>query len=130
MHLPVKRSNIWYTNGSVILQAEGTQFRVHWGVLSENSPFFRHLSGFPQPSTQHSVDGYPTVELLGDSVADVSNLLKALYSPTFLAQTALPLPAIGALVRLGCKYEYQGIRCVGTLAVHDKTYSQLSRLAV
>jgi hypothetical protein len=77
---PIMRSDIWYKDGSVILQADGIQFRVHWGVLSEHSSFFRDLENLPQPPEQPSVDGCPVVELL-DSVVDVKYLLKALYTP-------------------------------------------------
>jgi hypothetical protein len=76
----ITRSNVWYKDGSVVLQAESTQFRVHWGVLSENSTFFRGLEDLPQPSDQPTVDGCPIVEL-PDAVIDVEYLLKALYDP-------------------------------------------------
>jgi hypothetical protein len=76
----ITRSKVWYKDGSVVLQAESTQFRVHWGVLSENSTFFRGLEDLPQPSDQPTVDGCPIVEL-PDAVIDVEYLLKALYDP-------------------------------------------------
>ncbi|KAJ7741497.1 hypothetical protein B0H14DRAFT_2989372 [Mycena olivaceomarginata] len=94
----ITRSKVWYKDGSVVLQAESTQFRVHWGVLSGNSTFFRGLEDLPQPSDQPTVDGCPIVEL-PDAVIDVEYLLKALYDPTFLAQTELPLKAVGALFK-------------------------------
>jgi hypothetical protein len=109
----ITRSDIWYEDGSVVLQAQHTQFRVHWGVLARQSSFFHDMQGLPQPPDQPSVDGCPVVKL-PDDIADVECLLKALYSPlvlflsccvhanrtysTFLAQAALPLPAIGALI--------------------------------
>jgi hypothetical protein len=78
---PPTRSTIWYKDGSVIFQAEKTQFRVHWSVLSENSAFFAGLEGLPQPNDQPTVDGCPLVELSDDAVVDVEYLLKALYTP-------------------------------------------------
>ncbi|KAJ7125101.1 hypothetical protein C8R44DRAFT_131664 [Mycena epipterygia] len=104
--VPITRSDIWHSDGSVILQAEDTQFRVHWGVLALHSSFFRDMQGLPQPPEQPSVDGCPVVELQ-DTAVDVQHLLKALYSPTFLTQEKLPLPAIAALVRLGRKYDFR-----------------------
>jgi hypothetical protein len=77
----VTRSDIWYDDGSVILQAETTQFRVHWGVLSEHSTFFRDMRGLPQPPDQPSIEGCPIVELY-DSFTDVKHLLDALYHPS------------------------------------------------
>jgi hypothetical protein len=76
------RSEIWYHDGSVILQAQSTQFRVHWGVLSQHSVFFCDMHWLPQldPSEQLSVDGCPVIELQ-DTVKDIKYLLSALYNP-------------------------------------------------
>ncbi|KAJ7270066.1 hypothetical protein B0H12DRAFT_823555 [Mycena haematopus] len=102
----ITRSNIWYDDGSVVLQAGNTQFRVHWAILAKHSPFFHQMRGLPQPPNQPSVDGCPLVEL-PDASIDVEFLLEALYSPTFLAKTALPLSAVAALIRLGRKYDFK-----------------------
>ncbi|KAJ7729089.1 hypothetical protein DFH07DRAFT_850509 [Mycena maculata] len=105
---PIARSEIWHDDGSLVLQAENTQFRVHWGVLSLNSPFFQNLKGLPQPPDQPSIEGCPVVEL-PDDAADVEYLLKALYIPTFLMQKKLPFPAAAALIRLGRKYDFKDV---------------------
>jgi hypothetical protein len=76
----MQRSEIWYSDGSLILQVENTQFRVHWSVLALNSSFFRNLQGLPQPPDQPRVEGCPIIEL-HDSLEDVEYLLKALYNP-------------------------------------------------
>ncbi|KAF8178644.1 hypothetical protein K438DRAFT_1977875 [Mycena galopus ATCC 62051] len=103
---PATRSDIWYRDGSVVLQAASTQFRVHWGVLSHHSSFFRHLEDLPQPPNQPTVEGCPVVEL-HDTAEDVEYLLKALYDLTFLTQPALPLAAVAAFIRLGRKYDFK-----------------------
>ncbi|KAJ7782677.1 hypothetical protein B0H16DRAFT_1357055 [Mycena metata] len=101
------RSEIWYDDGSVVLQAENTQFRVHWSILGQKSSFFRGMQSLPQPPhDQPTVDGCAVVEL-HDTVLDVEYLLKALYDSMFLLQKALPLPAVAALIRLGRKYEFR-----------------------
>ncbi|KAJ7931699.1 hypothetical protein B0H13DRAFT_2308408 [Mycena leptocephala] len=97
---PITRSDIWHNDGSVVLQPGNTQFRVHWSVLALHSSFFRDMQGLPQPPDQPSVEGCPVVEL-PDDTEDVEYLLKALYSPTFLTHKALPIQAVGALIRLG-----------------------------
>ncbi|KAJ7686501.1 hypothetical protein B0H17DRAFT_1204182 [Mycena rosella] len=81
----ITRSEIWHGDGSVILQADGVQFR-----------------GLPQPPGQPSVDGCPVVELQ-DSVEDVGHLLKVLYSP----YNALPFSVVAALIGLGRKYDFR-----------------------
>ncbi|KAF8178637.1 hypothetical protein K438DRAFT_1938713 [Mycena galopus ATCC 62051] len=90
----------------VILQAGDTQFRVYWGLLSQHSAFFRDLENLPQPPDEPTVEGCPVV-VLPDAVQDVKYLLKALYDPFFATKTALPLAAVGALIRLGRKYDFK-----------------------
>jgi hypothetical protein len=78
---PITRSDIWFTDGSVVLQAQNTQFRVHWGVLTQNSSFFRDMQALPQGNVeQPTVEGCPLVEL-HDDVEDVKHLLTTLYNP-------------------------------------------------
>ncbi|KAF7362257.1 BTB domain-containing protein [Mycena venus] len=119
---PITRSDIWHDDGSVVLQVETTQFRVHWGVLRLHSSFFRQMQGLPQPSDQPMVDGCPVIEL-SDDLVDVQYLLKALYFPTFVAATALPLQAVGALIRLGRKYDFADLlnSAVGRLTFENPT---------
>ncbi|KAF8216824.1 hypothetical protein K438DRAFT_1536917, partial [Mycena galopus ATCC 62051] len=101
------RSEIWFSDGNIVLQAARTQFRVHWGILALHSPIFRDMQGLPQPPDQPSVDGCSVVELSDDPV-DVKIILKALYTPAapFPRKEGLPLPVIGALIRLGRKYDF------------------------
>ncbi|KAF8178676.1 hypothetical protein K438DRAFT_1844208 [Mycena galopus ATCC 62051] len=67
------------------------------------------MQGLTQPPDQPSVDGCPVVELAGDTIIDVGHLLKALYTPTFLLQKALPFPVVAALIRLGRKYDFKDL---------------------
>lgn len=128
---PITRWSIWHKDGSVVLQADNTQFRVHWGILALNSCFFRELQDLPlaQPNDQPSVEGCPIVELSSDASEDVENLLKALYTPcvplctalhfkcatltfvrrTFLLQKALPFAVVATLIRLRRKYDFRDL---------------------
>ncbi|KAJ7821105.1 hypothetical protein B0H14DRAFT_3876053 [Mycena olivaceomarginata] len=86
---PPTRSTIWYKD--------------------ENSAFFDVLEGLPQPNDQPTVDGCPLVETSDDAVVDVEYLLKALYTPIFLLQKALPFAVVAALIRLGRKYDFRDL---------------------
>ncbi|KAF7336891.1 BTB domain-containing protein [Mycena venus] len=103
-----RSATIWHPDGSVVLQARQTQYRVHWSVLSLHSSFFHGMLGLPQPPEQPSVDGCPIIEL-SDSDSDVENLLRALYDPLFFVQRALPLSVIASHLRLGKKYDFRGV---------------------
>ncbi|KAF7338115.1 BTB domain-containing protein [Mycena venus] len=109
MESTITRSDIWHNDGSVVLQAERKQFRVHWGVLCLHSAFFRDLQGLPQPPTdQSSVEGCPVVEL-HDSSTDVKYLLKALYDPLLFSKESLHFALIAAIVRPGRKYDFKNL---------------------
>ncbi|KAK7025109.1 BTB domain-containing protein [Favolaschia claudopus] len=103
---PKKHSEIWRPDGNVVLQAEDTQFRVHWSVLALHSSVFSDMQDLPQPADQPTVEGCPVVNL-SDDAGDVEILLTVLYSPMFLCKKSLPLPVIGALLRLGRKYDFK-----------------------
>lgn len=79
----IVRSKIWYDDGSVILQAESTQCRVHWTVLAQHSSFFSDLRTVPQPPDEPRIEGCPII-LLSDSIQDLEHLLRALYNPCVL----------------------------------------------
>ncbi|KAF7370416.1 BTB domain-containing protein [Mycena sanguinolenta] len=104
--VPTKHSEFWFSDGSVVLQAVNTQFRVHWSLLARHSLVFCDMQGLPQPSDEPSVDGCPVVQLQDDPT-DVEFLLSTLYDPAFLSQKTLPLAAVGALIRLGRKYGFR-----------------------
>ncbi|KAJ7851646.1 hypothetical protein B0H14DRAFT_3451224 [Mycena olivaceomarginata] len=96
---PITRSVPWHSDGSVVLQAQNTQFRVHWSVLALHSQFFRGMQGLPQPKEQPTVDGCPVV-VLQDATVDVEHLLRALYDPSH------SVPIHREFIRLGRKYDF------------------------
>ncbi|KAF5336316.1 hypothetical protein D9611_006479 [Ephemerocybe angulata] len=95
----------WFEDGSVVLQAESTQFRVHFGVLGNYIPFFEGMadSSFPQPEGEPTVEGAP-VMTLHDSAEDVKHMLTALYTDRYESENAIPLDAVAAMLRMGDKY--------------------------
>ncbi|KAJ6589882.1 hypothetical protein DFH09DRAFT_1140349 [Mycena vulgaris] len=122
---PVTRS-IWHEDGSVVLQADNTQFRVHWSVLAMHSSFFRDMQKLPQPPDQPSVDGCPVVEL-PDAVVDVEELLKALYNPALFNEITLPFQTIASLVRLGRKYDFKDLLRMAVQRLHTECPSSLAK---
>ncbi|KAJ7234316.1 hypothetical protein B0H12DRAFT_162659 [Mycena haematopus] len=112
------RSDIWHDDGSVVLQVEATQFRVHWSILSLNSTVFRDMRGLPQPADQPTIEGCPVIQL-HDSSVDVEYLLATLYDPLLFSVDRPPLAFIGAIVRLGRKYDFKDLLAA---AVQRLTY--------
>lgn len=73
------RSKIWFEDGNVILEAEGIQFKVHRGILSESSSVFKDMFTLPQPPSmdEELIDGCPIVHL-SDTAEEVTYMLEAL----------------------------------------------------
>ncbi|KAJ6476239.1 hypothetical protein C8R45DRAFT_374064 [Mycena sanguinolenta] len=92
------RVQIWHDDGSVVLQAESTQFRVHWTVLCLHSTVFRDMRGIPQPEDDEpTIEGCPVIPL-HDSSVDIKHLLDVLYDPLLCSMEKLSLAIIGALI--------------------------------
>ncbi|KAJ7831782.1 hypothetical protein B0H14DRAFT_2365013, partial [Mycena olivaceomarginata] len=91
-------------DGSVVLQAEQTQWKVHWTVLALHSSFFRDMQAQTHPPKPSDIDGCPVIELSEDA-QDVEDVLKALYIPYKI----LPLPVVRAFIRLGRKYDFKDL---------------------
>ena len=71
-------SHLWYSDGSIVLQAETTVFRVYSGILSQYSPVFRGLFTVPQPESPEQYDGCPLVKL-PDAERDIRYFLEAIH---------------------------------------------------
>lgn len=73
------RSDIWYHDGNVILQAGNTQFKVYQGALAEASSVFKDMFSFPQPPAADTelVEGCPVVHV-SDSAEELKIVLQAM----------------------------------------------------
>ncbi|KAL1756162.1 hypothetical protein FB107DRAFT_290290 [Schizophyllum commune] len=104
---PAKRSDIWFDDGNIILQAENLQFRVHRSLLARHSPVFKDIFGIPQPANTSEVliEGCPVVHLT-DKASHVQFMLTKLFN---LAAPENPWKAptvfdLIASLRMGHKY--------------------------
>ena len=72
-------ADLWYYDGSVVLEAQGTYFRVYSGILVKRSPIFKNMFDFPQsPTDCEMYDGCPLVHM-PDVVQDLRPFLKAVH---------------------------------------------------
>lgn len=72
------RSEVWFDDGSVVLQAANVQFKVHRSVLCRHSSVFRDVFSMPHPRDEPTVDSCPVIHLQ-DSAEDLKHMLLALY---------------------------------------------------
>ncbi|KAF6757799.1 hypothetical protein DFP72DRAFT_224824 [Ephemerocybe angulata] len=111
--MPIEQSDIWFSDGSIVLEAEGTQFKVHQSLLARNSQVFAGMFTIPTPEDQSLVDRCPVV-LLHDSKEDVRHMLLALYDRSYAADAKLtPFDLVRAMIRMGRKYEIEHLRNEG-----------------
>lgn len=72
------RSDVWFEDGTVVLQADNTVFRVYAGLLSRHSAYFNDLFSAPRPANTDSYEGCLLIIMRGDSSAAVRNFLLAM----------------------------------------------------
>ncbi|KAH9481041.1 hypothetical protein JR316_0005560 [Psilocybe cubensis] len=105
----VKRSHsLWFEDGSVILEAQKTQFRVHRSILCNYSKVFQDMFTVPQPESSAMVDGVPLIHVIDDAV-DWENVLGIIYFGLKMHEDH----SIGVLIsmmRLGHKYQFDDIK--------------------
>ncbi|KAF6759126.1 hypothetical protein DFP72DRAFT_885750 [Ephemerocybe angulata] len=111
----ITRSDIWFRDGNMILQTEGTQFKVHQGFLEKHSSVFADMFSFPQPEGDEdstAVEGCHVVQIY-DAPEDIELLLLALYDQHHHTQGRIPFKTISAMIRMGKKYGIQHLRDEG-----------------
>ncbi|GBE89315.1 hypothetical protein SCP_1503230 [Sparassis crispa] len=124
---PRHDTRFWFVDGSVILIAQGTAFRVHQTVLSRHSEIFRDLFSVPQPAEQERLSGCPVVHL-SDSPTDLQHLLHVLYDCGLSYYKLTPgrfnFAEVAAVVRMAHKYRLDellqdGISLVKTIFTNN-----------
>ena len=73
--------DLWYDDGTVILIAESTGFRVYRGLLSKHSQVFRDMFSLPQPTAtiEDTHEGCPVVRLVDDTAEEIAEVLGILH---------------------------------------------------
>ncbi|KDQ51552.1 hypothetical protein JAAARDRAFT_139974 [Jaapia argillacea MUCL 33604] len=102
-----KAEGLWLDDGSVILLAESTQFRVHRTVLSMHSPILADILNKP---VGDRIEGCPVFPL-SSSARDVTNFLKYLYDPLDLDTGGkVVYPVMFGVLHLSAKYGVSKLR--------------------
>ncbi|KIJ19652.1 hypothetical protein PAXINDRAFT_127876 [Paxillus involutus ATCC 200175] len=123
------RSDIWFTDGNVVIIAGSVAFKMHRGQLERHSEVFKDLFLVARPwedgevtneEGNKLVDGCPTVDVY-DCPSDVYHLLVALYDGFYFPERhASDFSALSSVLRLSTKYfvEHLRVQCLARLA-HD-----------
>ncbi|KAF7359031.1 hypothetical protein MSAN_01243800 [Mycena sanguinolenta] len=132
LHSPQRVPELWFDDGTIVIQAGNSLYRVYRGALAGRSSVFRDMLSCPQPPESDLVEGCPFVEL-PDPEVEVTPFLKAIFDPVFF----MPFPAktefdavVGCL-RLSNKYEVEYLRhraLVHFSSAYPTTLSKLDAL--
>jgi hypothetical protein len=82
----IVRGDPWLDDGNILLQADGTRFRIVKSLLMARSEVFRDLFTLAHAGDTELDDGCPVITLQ-DSASDLAQLLKAIY--TYAYDTAV-----------------------------------------
>ncbi|KZP18355.1 hypothetical protein FIBSPDRAFT_791982 [Athelia psychrophila] len=103
-----ERSDPWFSDGNIVLEAEGIHFKVYQGILAANSSIFKDLFSFGQGDAEHIVEKCHVVQL-SDKAEDLRIVLHSLHDCTRYDHAAtdkkIPLSVLIAYLRLGRKYD-------------------------
>ncbi|KAF7978456.1 hypothetical protein HWV62_656 [Athelia sp. TMB] len=105
----VKHADLWFSDGSVILNTDAVSFRVHRSILCKHSTIFSDMFELPgQP--QHGAMGCPVINM-PDSEKDLAYLLRAIFFSVDEGGTkAIKLDAACSILRLSTKYMLPSFR--------------------
>ncbi|KAJ7604130.1 hypothetical protein FB45DRAFT_1013709 [Roridomyces roridus] len=120
---PHRRPELWFDDGSIVIQAENTQFRVHRSILAARSPVFKDMLSFPQPpdAGSESAEGCPLVRL-HDSSAEVAVFLKAIFDSALTE-----FETVVGVLRLSHKYNVEYLRRRALIHLSSAFSTTLSR---
>ncbi len=84
---PIPHETLWYEDGNIVLVTNAHLYRVHKGILVQQSSVFNAMLRMPLPDEGDSkspTDAWksnvlPMVNMEGDKDEDVYNLLMAVY---------------------------------------------------
>lgn len=81
--------DLWFADGSIVVVAQGTGFRVHMSLLSRASPVLRDMFNLPQPTPGDTTSSGGTqqgvrVVHVSDSAHDMRCMLHAIYTRKYV----------------------------------------------
>ncbi|KZT69232.1 hypothetical protein DAEQUDRAFT_669967 [Daedalea quercina L-15889] len=107
-------TDVWYSDGSVVLVAEKTAFRVHGTILAAHCEVFKDMFAMPQPAVPDaSTETYEGCQVLRlqDSPTDLKHFLKSIYDFSYFRPgVTAKFPVVAAVLRLGTKYDAPALR--------------------
>ncbi|KAF8889159.1 hypothetical protein CPB84DRAFT_1683980, partial [Gymnopilus junonius] len=108
-------SDVRFADGTVIFQAQTTQFRVHKSVLFRHSCHFSRMFSTSSYTRRKVIS--PPVILLLEAADDWRNVLLILYDGLKYVIRFLSFQVVQAMLLLERKYEFEHFRSLSTKAL-------------
>ncbi|EKM52527.1 uncharacterized protein PHACADRAFT_126407 [Phanerochaete carnosa HHB-10118-sp] len=122
-----KDADLWFPDGSIMLRAGNTLFKVYSGMLGQASPVFKDMLSLPQstPSEDEMYEDLLVVRM-PDSAADLKPFLKAIHDGCVDPPNSYfdvgdlkvqDIPMVVSVLRLSTKYHVSFLRKRATEAL-------------
>ncbi|KAJ7052895.1 hypothetical protein C8F01DRAFT_1169206 [Mycena amicta] len=96
----IVHSDLWFDDGNLLVQAQGTQFRVFRGTLVYHAPGIKALLDSEDPE---QIAGTPVL-VLSDSSEDLEYVFRTLFYLDYPDSEPIPMAVVTAFARIGRKY--------------------------
>ncbi|KAK7055567.1 hypothetical protein R3P38DRAFT_2847848 [Favolaschia claudopus] len=100
---------LWFPDGDIVLAIEKRLLKVHRRRLC-CSTVFSDMLHIPQPPETDQIDGCPSVELVGDTLADWEVSLGWIYDHNYFQQNIVTFDLLSGALRIATKYDIGGLR--------------------
>ncbi|TFK40247.1 hypothetical protein BDQ12DRAFT_734254 [Crucibulum laeve] len=137
--LPIRSEQVWFGDGTIVLETEMVQFKVYQGTLAANSPIFHAMFSACQEDGSDMIENCPVIHL-HDTAVDLMHFLQAMHilgyaigsftrphfdilasSPSYYdCKTTDDFNKIAGILRLSTKYDVEHLR--------RRTFEQLAFL--
>ncbi|KAI1795307.1 hypothetical protein LXA43DRAFT_992298 [Ganoderma leucocontextum] len=117
-----RHDELWFDDGSVILVARDTGFRVFRSLLAAQSTVFADMFSSSSSSAEEMLEGCPVVQV-SDSPEDVAHFLRVLLPTSqrifFSRKFSFSFYQISAIIHLAHKYNVQNILDQAIASLHE-----------
>ncbi|KAJ7490881.1 hypothetical protein FB451DRAFT_1221319 [Mycena latifolia] len=111
MEVDTEPANVWFEDGTLIIDTGNVLHRVSRSILAARSSVFKDMFSLPQPPDAETLQGCPVVRLQ-DSPDDILVFLRAIFDAEFFMPYPAPTTfnAVAGILRLSNKYEVPYLR--------------------
>ncbi|KAM5539306.1 hypothetical protein V8D89_006997 [Ganoderma adspersum] len=117
-----RHEEFWFDDGSVVLVAQNTAFRVFRTLLAAQSTVFADMLSSSSPNAEEMFEGCPVVHL-SDSPQDIAHLLHVLLPKSqrtlYAREPLFSFHRMSAIIRLAHKYHVQDVLDQAILALEE-----------